>query len=48
MDHKKEILAENLKSMGTKQVGQKLFSPQTILQAFEYFSTSRALYRASL
>ena len=44
LDHKKEILAENLQSMGTKRVGQKLFSPKTILQAFEYFSTSRALY----
>ena len=42
--HKKEIMVENLKAMGTKKVGQKLYSPSTILQAFEYFATSRALY----
>lgn len=31
--------------MGTPVVGKPVYSPETIIRAFEYFTTSRALYQ---
>ena len=45
MDHKKEVLMRSLVALGKNAVGQKLYSPEVIVQAFDYFATSRALYK---
>ena len=41
---KKNILKEQIESMRDVKVGNALYSPETILRAFEYFSISRSLY----
>ena len=44
IDHKKTVMLESLNALGAKKVGHKLYSPAAIVQGFEYFATSRALY----
>ena len=45
MDHKKEVLMRSLVALGKNAVDQKLYSPEVIVQAFDYFATSSASYK---
>ena len=42
-DNKKRVIHEHLSSM-SKTVGEKVYGPEMVIRAFEYFATSRALY----
>ena len=44
IDDKTEMLQEQFKAMRATPIGKKLYSPEIIIRAFEYFCTSRALY----
>ena len=39
-----EVLKEQVSAMGVVPVGHTIYSPEMIVRAFEYFSTSRSLY----
>ena len=41
---KTRIIHEQLKASSARKVGRKLYDPETIVRAFDYFATSRALY----
>lgn len=45
MDHKKEIIHQQLQAMGTQQIGKPLYTPDVMIRAFRYFATSRSLYQ---
>ena len=42
---KKQVIVESLSSMKVLSIGDTLYSSNTIVRAFEYFSVSRALYK---
>lgn len=44
IDHKKQIIQEQLQAMGTQQVGKALYTPDMIMRAFQYFAKSRSTY----
>ena len=44
-DHKANILLHQVSVSGKKNVGQKLYPPEAIARAFEYFCVSRSLYQ---
>lgn len=44
-DNKKQIIQQQLQAMGPQLVGKPLYSPDVIIRAFQYFATSRALYK---
>lgn len=44
IDHKKIVLNQQITSMAPKPVGTKLYEPDMLIRAFEYFATSRSLY----
>ena len=43
--HKFQVIHQQLQSMFTKNKHTKLYSPEVIVRAFDYFATSRSLYR---
>ena len=44
VEEKKKNALEQLELLGPRRVGKPLYSPETIVRAFQYFATSRALY----
>ena len=44
VDTKKKVVMQQLSAMAPREVGVKLYSPEMIIRAFEYFSMSRCLY----
>ena len=44
VSHKKKILADQRRSMGTHYVGKRVYSTETLTRAFEYFAMSRTTY----
>ena len=42
--HQENVLKEQIHSMKPTKVGEKRYSPETLIRAFEYYSTSRCLY----
>ena len=44
IDAKTNVIEQHVSAMGCAPVGQKIYSPDIVVRAFEYFSTSRALY----
>ena len=44
VDHKKEIIQQQLSVMCPKIVGTHIYGTEIIVRAFEYFATSRSLY----
>ena len=45
ISHKKKIVLEHLESMATRTVGKSVYTTDIITRSFEYFATSRTLYR---
>ena len=45
LDHKNEVLLNQVALTGKKNVGNPWYSPETITRAFEYFCLSRSLYQ---
>ena len=43
--HKVQVIHQQLQSMSTRNKHTKLYSPEVLVRAFDYFSTSRSLYR---
>ena len=41
---KTRIIHEQLKASSTRKFGTNMYDPTAIVRAFDYFSTSRALY----
>ena len=39
-----KVLQEQIKCMEPKRVGEKVYAPEVMMRAFEYFATSRSLY----
>lgn len=39
-----KVLQEQIKCMEPKRVGEKVYTPEVMMRAFEYFATSRSLY----
>ena len=44
IDEKKNVMKEHLDSMGQHKIGEKVYSNDTIIRAFQYYATSRACY----
>ena len=42
--HHEKILQQQIDAMKPIRVGKKVYSPETLVRAFEYYSTSRCLY----
>ena len=40
VSHKKKVLADQRRSMGTHYVGKRVYSTETLTRAFEYFAMS--------
>ena len=47
-NHKTRIIHEQMKSSSSQKLGTKIYEPKTIVRAFNYFTTSRALYTQQL
>ena len=43
--HHEEILLEQMDNMRPPKVGSKLYSPETMMRAFDYYAHSRSMYR---
>ena len=43
-ENKKEVIQQQMKAMPSKTFGTKIYGPEIIIRAFEYFATSRSLY----
>ena len=45
VSHQVNVIREQMSSMSSCSVGKKMYSPNAIVRAFEYFSMSRSLYK---
>ena len=43
--HHEDILLEQMSNMRPQKVGEKLYSPETIMRDFDYYAHSRSMYR---
>ena len=43
--HHEEIILEQMNNMGPPKVGEKFYSPETMMRAFDYYAHSRSTYR---